>query len=101
VSSNTDFGNNLYRLGHGLMGGCVDTVSSGAVTPKGLGCCHLAGAVSASKLLQLLGSQGDKIGAQELGKVLQVLTGTPQLQEVFPDGLDAALFSSEVLGFEE
>lgn len=59
------------------------------------------GAISRARLLQLLMSSGEALSREELQRALVALTGSGAPEAAMDDFVDAAAFSTEVLGFEE
>lgn len=59
----------------------------------------LAGALSASQLLELLQTGGEPMTYDELQQVLQALTGVDSPEEALPDYITAETFMNDLLGF--
>lgn len=59
-----------------------------------------AGVLPSQRLLELLQQGGEAMRADELQRVLQVLTGADKMAQAVPDLVDARTFTAEVLGLE-
>lgn len=58
------------------------------------------GKLTRDQLLNLLQQIGEPLGVEELTAALATLTGVSKLAKTMPNLVDAAAFSSDVLGFE-
>jgi len=59
------------------------------------------GRLTREQLLTALQQAGERMSAEELLGALTALTGADRIQEAIPSALDAPVFSSQVLGFED